>query len=348
MDHNIITRKKDKGWQVIVSYKVDKKWKQKSKQGFESKKAAKKYGDKILKGLQEKSELNTATELDGITFKEFSEIFLRNKKQTVGNRTYLNYVSKMNKFKKLNDLEITKINKMHLDNIVTDLSDLKPKSINVYITLLNAIFNFAVQYDLLVRYKPIKHVLVPKNQKIKALTKAESGDLLNLLKEKYPRLFLPAFISANTGLRIGEVFGLKISDINFKTATIDINKQRDLSGNLKELKTNNSYRIIPIPTKLLKELKKIKIVNLDGTIFTTKDMQHTRQQFGKICRSLGFDITFHALRHTYATILIANNVDIKTVASLLGDDVKTVLDTYVHYTDEMRKKATEKVNQIFL
>ena len=53
------------------------------------------------------------------------------------------------------------------------------------------------------------------------------------------------------------------------------------------------------------------------------------------------------MRHTYATTLLANGLDVKTVASLLGDDVNTVINTYIHFTDEMRLRAADKVANIF-
>ena len=52
-------------------------------------------------------------------------------------------------------------------------------------------------------------------------------------------------------------------------------------------------------------------------------------------------------RHTYATTLLGNNVDIQTVASLLGDNINTVIKTYIHYSDEMRKNAADNVANIF-
>ena len=55
----------------------------------------------------------------------------------------------------------------------------------------------------------------------------------------------------------------------------------------------------------------------------------------------------HDLRHTYATRLLAEGIDIKTVASLLGDTITTVELIYVHYTDEMREKAADDINRIF-
>ena len=57
--------------------------------------------------------------------------------------------------------------------------------------------------------------------------------------------------------------------------------------------------------------------------------------------------SIHDLRHTYATKLLSNGVDIKTVSALLGDSLPTVLKIYVHYSDDMRLKAAGKVADIF-
>jgi integrase len=58
-------------------------------------------------------------------------------------------------------------------------------------------------------------------------------------------------------------------------------------------------------------------------------------------------ITIHELRHTYATILISNNIDFKTTAGFLGHDVQQTIKTYSHVTDEMKKKATDTISKIF-
>ena len=55
----------------------------------------------------------------------------------------------------------------------------------------------------------------------------------------------------------------------------------------------------------------------------------------------------HDFRHTYATRLLSSGMDIKTVASLLGDTISTVERVYIHYTDEMREKAADDINKIF-
>ena len=59
-----------------------------------------------------------------------------------------------------------------------------------------------------------------------------------------------------------------------------------------------------------------------------------------------FHGTIHWFRHTYATTLLANGADIKTVSALLGDTPSTVLKNYVDYTDDMREPAKELVNAL--
>ena len=59
------------------------------------------------------------------------------------------------------------------------------------------------------------------------------------------------------------------------------------------------------------------------------------------------DLTPHCLRHTYATNLLAHGMDVQTVAALLGDSVTTVIRTYIHYSDEMRKAAAKNIDRIF-
>ena len=81
-----------------------------------------------------------------------------------------------------------------------------------------------------------------------------------------------------SGLRLGEMLGLTWNDIDFDNSVISVNKQWKLLGNnvwgFGELKTQNSYRNVPINStliKILKEYKKInKIVNIDNRLFHSK------------------------------------------------------------------------------
>ena len=87
MQYNISVRKKDKGFQIIVSYKDGYKWRQKSKQGFKTKREAKEYGHVIVKELDKTALLTKDTELKDLTFKEFADMFLEIKKGHVTHNT---------------------------------------------------------------------------------------------------------------------------------------------------------------------------------------------------------------------------------------------------------------------
>lgn len=63
--------------------------------------------------------------------------------------------------------------------------------------------------------------------------------------------------------------------------------------------------------------------------------------------NLGYNITVHDLRHTYATHLIANGLDFKTVAELMGHDVSETIKTYSHFTNDMMQRATDVIKKPF-
>ena len=64
-------------------------------------------------------------------------------------------------------------------------------------------------------------------------------------------------------------------------------------------------------------------------------------------KNLGYDISIHELRHTYATMLISNGVDFKTAAQLLGHDIEQTMKTYSHVTNDMISAASKIINNIF-
>ena len=76
MQANITIRKKDNGYQVIVSYKDGRKWRQKSKQGFETRRAAKEYGQDIIEELKNTISVFIPEDLKTITLRDFLSLYL--------------------------------------------------------------------------------------------------------------------------------------------------------------------------------------------------------------------------------------------------------------------------------
>ena len=93
MDYKEHIRKKDKGLQAILSYKEGKKWKQKSKQGFEDSRKGKKEAKEWLRKALDELENNLKLDRDhaDITFKEFSEMYLEDRKVNISVNTYVSF-----------------------------------------------------------------------------------------------------------------------------------------------------------------------------------------------------------------------------------------------------------------
>jgi len=360
MDYNISYRKKDKGIQAIISYKDHTgKWRQKSKQGFKKQRDAKRYADKMLEELKKSFELrkNIDLEYEGITFKELVKIFTKQKELQNEYTTVNNIGFSVKKFEKLNDMKVEDIKPLHIQDCVNDMikEGLMISTIKEYLSKIRAIFNFAInQYDIISK-SPVRKILIPeekREEKKKALNKSELKELLT--KITYEKFYIATLIASNCGLRAGEILGLTWDCVDLKNGILTVNKQwKKLSAGkwgLGPVKRKNSNRDVPIPPHVIKELKKFKkkeITDINNRVILYADTVNFSKQISVYYKRIGFDISLHNLRHTYATMLIANGVDFKTAAKLLGHDVEMTLKTYSHVNDDMMNKATNVVNSIF-
>ncbi|MGJ0905884.1 tyrosine-type recombinase/integrase [Clostridium botulinum] len=119
---------------------------------------------------------------------------------------------------------------------------------------------------------------------------------------------------------------------------------------LGSLKNKNAYRVVPFSDNVYTELKNFKNIyplNFNDRLFKFTNTASMASRLSELYLKKGYDISVHELRHTYATTLIANGVDFKTVAKLMGHSVQQTIITYSHVTDEMMKKATETIRSIF-
>ena len=182
-----------------------------------------------------------------------------------------------------------------------------------------------------------------------------------------------------TGLRIGEILGLKWSDIDFKANELHVNRsiQRVAIYENDEVvgyevieqtpKTKNSIRTIPVPNNIINKLKAYKKSQLENILLLGEAYNNRNYIF---CDKLGNPIEdkrpgrnlktilkelniepmkFHALRHTYATRLFEANIPPKTVQHLMGHaDIETTMNIYTHVMKEQKLEAIEKLNSIFI
>ena len=194
-----------------------------------------------------------------------------------------------------------------------------------------------------------------KSNDIVIFTKEEVKKIINSKasgQHAYNRFLI--LLALGTGLRQGELLGLKFSDIKdgqvkvMRQVITDTDKKRKIA----DTKTENSIRYIPIPKPILIELEAYK-KNKDGYIFTSRtgglmDANNLIRSYKRFLTSVGVDYKdFHTLRRTYATALCENGVDINTVAKLLGNTVAVAAQYYTFVSDKLKVEAVGKIESLF-
>lgn len=361
LDFNITYREKDKGIQAIVSYKKDSNWKQKSKQGFENsrqgKKEARAWAQETIEKL--KSEIHLNREYSNITFKEFIELYIDDRKSSMSESTLILFRSiyKCN-FTDLNNIRLKNITPIDIQRCVSKMSErgLYSSTIGRYITNLKTIFNFAIKKYKIITYNPVVDIEYKKvySKEKTALSIEESNRLLqSLSKLRSKQYYIASLLALRCGLRIGEICGLTWKDINFIDNELDINKQWKKKDGIYQFlppKSSNSYRKVPFDNFVKNELIKYKEafpIKIDNRVIKRTNTDGFSSDLIGIYRKVKFDISIHELRHTYATNLIANNMDFKTAAKLLGHDVEQTIKTYSHVNSDMMNKAKAIIKNIF-
>ena len=210
----------------------------------------------------------------------------------------------------------------------------------------------------------------PKKQeeeKLHTWTKKEVKLFLNAAKDH--RYYLVFYIALNTGMRKGEILGLKWEDIDFKAKRISVNRQvyrTDEGLTLKRVKTKAGERVIPINDVMIQQLQKQKeeqetiaemlnkeynkhnLVNINSA-GNPISPRNAYRLFKRLTKKLDIEqIRFHDLRHTFSTLFLQNGGNIKTLQQILGHaSISTTMDTYSHVTDEMLNSATDNISSMF-
>lgn len=253
------------------------------------------------------------------------------------------------------------------------------KSINRYISTC---INEAVRQGYINKNYTV-NVRLPKiedNETINVLSFEEQRMFVDYIKNNNNNVELKNFfiLALGTGMRQGEIMGLKWKDINFKDRTINITRSLkkvtfiSANGTRKSEyieqtpKTKSSVREIPISDSVLKCLKdqeKIQKLNklcIDNSLYMQSDYVFTdkigntidknkpNRHFRAILEKLKIaPIKFHSLRHTFATRLFEKNIPVKTVQSLLGHkDINTTMNIYTHVMKEQKEKAINVLDDI--
>jgi len=282
-----------------------------------------------------------------------------NKKNVVSGKTYSIYktiVDNHIRGTKLGKMLLEKIKRADLQKYFNDKgAEIKPRYLGLVKVVIADAFNVA-QLDSMIMRNPCKNLKLPPvvTEEINPLNPDEIKILLGTAGAG-SMLYNLVFCALHTGMRQGEICGLRWPDIDFNKKQITVRQQAKMDPMKKEslilgtLKTPAAYRTIPMDKRLIEVLKwhqakqnKVKddlgeSYNDLGLVFCmpTGDIISPNTigiRFRRLVIKSGIPKrTFHQLRHTFASVAISQGLNIKAVSAILGHEkTSTTLDVYGH------------------
>lgn len=245
----------------------------------------------------------------------------------------------------------------------TPISD---KTIRHHYCVLKLIFTFAIEQDLIIK-NPMDKVECPKlaKKKVDALTQEQAKHFFSLLPSCALDFRCILYLFVTTGIRRGELLGLQWQDINLENLTIEIKRNVTYTPScgvkIDTPKTESSIRIIPVLSAVAELLTEYKIsinphAEQETFLFPSKNGNRiprspraVTRRVKRFMKANGLpNHSPHDLRHSCATLLLANGADIKSVQEILGHaDASTTLNFYVKSDLSQMKTATNKMAAAF-
>ena len=241
-----------------------------------------------------------------------------------------------------------------------------------YATVFRSVLSLAYKMEYMdIDISNSRRLVFPKEQKkeVEVYNQSEVKQILSALLEE--PIYIRAIIEVAffTGCRRGEIVGLKWDDIDFENHRLyvrrSIYKLHGEKSQVKPPKTKSSMRNMVIPQRLIDTLREYKayqdryialmgngwnklnyvFTEIDGNVMNP---QTPTKQFDHFLKRHNIrHLKFHGLRHTSATMLLANGCDIKTVSTRLGHSDLDTTNIYVHSIAESDKGAADTFDRIY-
>lgn len=354
--------KKGNRYYIVVDIGTGYDRQQKWLSGFDTKKQAEAELPRVLNDLNQGTFIEPSKQKYG----EFIDSWHSNRENKVSKNTQDTYKWMIGKHIKpnLGHFRLDKLNSLAIDNFYTKLQKegLSSATIRKIHTIIRSSLEYAKDYQLIQR-NPAAVVKPPavRHQNIDVWEEKQMIQFLEHVKDEYD--YIVYHLALYTGMRKGEILGLKWSDVDFMANKIRIMRSYSKTG-FSEGKTASARRVIDIDEDTVNELIKRKKVVSENKLRLGKDYNDMDMV---ICRAMGepidvrnvnrrFDkfveraklkrIRFHDMRHTHATLMLKMGVPVKVVSERLGHSkVEMTLNTYTHLLPSMQLEAVQMFNK---
>ncbi|MEJ9111513.1 tyrosine-type recombinase/integrase [Bacillus paramobilis] len=340
------------------------------RRGFDSRSLAKKAMVELAAEYSKDEHLA----LSSITYQQYMEEWFKERK-ILSQKTTLDYETILYKnviSKRLGHFKLQKIQPIHIQNTINEIvldDHYAPRTIRLIFQVMNGSLKRAKTMKL-IKDNPAEGTRLPKIQKreMTIWTTKQVSEFIGKSRtlKNVTRCRIGYVIIALSGCRQGEALGIRWSDIDFTNGIIHIKQTVTQDGVIKTgAKNDSSIRSIHIPSILIDELlahrdriesEKLQlgaeyndhdlvICTQNGKLINPRNFRHF---FKETTKRVGLpQIRVHDLRHTHATMLIEQNVNVKLISSRLGHaSIKTTLDIYSHVLPSMDKSISDELEKI--
>ncbi|MFH5182904.1 tyrosine-type recombinase/integrase [Paenibacillus sp. TAB 01] len=364
-------RKRGDKWSYIVDLGPDPatgKRRQKEKGGFKTKKEAQAAAAELIVQLENNNYRKPVKQL----LEKYLSDWLESKRISLKSNTYASYKHHIEYhiIPAMGKIDITKLTPAEIGKFYATLLNekkLAEGTVRDVHKVFTAALNQAVKWGIIQR-NPAALVEKPRagRKELSVWTAEQAKEFLKIALTD--RLYVAFLLALSTGMRQGEILGLRWKDVDLEAGTLHI--VQTLSHDGKELsagtKTKSGNRTVSIDADLVKILRKQKARILQerlkaqegeytdydlvtptskGTPVTPRNLSRTFYRL--LSQSEVPHITFHDLRHTHATLLLTQGIHPKVVAERLGHaDMRVTLEIYSHVLPHMQKDAAEKVGKL--
>ena len=314
-------------------------------------------------------EHSSITEANAMMVDAWFEYWISIKEKTVRPNTVRNYRERYHRniSKVIGKMLLIDVKPIHCQKIFSDMADEGYKTTTIYqtrITLYNML-DFAKENDVIINNpckKSVKSDMGQPSDKKEALTIDVQRKFLEAARDQsYENQY--RFV-LQTGLRTGELVGLKWDDIDFKNKTLTISRTMEYRYKVGEWrigppKSGSGYRTVPLTDEAIRILKaqkeknsKIKVIPMEWAdqVFLCRKGEPVKNStydtaLFKICDKVGIKrFSMHVLRHTFATRCIEAGMMPKTLQKILGhSNIGITMNLYVHITEDEKHKEIELV-----
>ena len=358
---------------TIVGYTDDGKPKRKTLYGRTIMELDKKVAE--FKSLQNKGIIIND---EGMTVEQWGKKWLELYKSAKEYNTYTMYQNALNKhiIPQLGDIRLNALKSHHIQELLNDIIQKgHHRTAEIVKLTIKQMIQQAIINEYIYKDVSLKVSLPQSKKKEKRALTTEEKLLIEKSKlTQKERVFVDLLYY--TGVRRGEALALTVKDIDFINRKLIINKNLVLKDSQSDIKnspkTDAGNRLIPLPTKLLSELKEY-LANVSSIYLFTKQNGElmTKSSFRRFwdnildkmniaaggdkfsrsetaIRLVSKDITPHIFRHTYATNLYYADIDVKTAQRLLGhSNIQITLEIYTHLNNSNISTASDILNNYF-